>query len=390
MNSRFNSPLFRSPRSRKPRHARTYSWVPLTAAAAVTAGALGAAGVTAGTVPWTEAVAGITGTAHAVPGTSAGQTGSPVVSSVLAMRSRAAAAGLWRPQTAGSAQPDSQDVSAADALTVPAMLSAPGRKSSAAAGGSARQAHPQTAASSAAAHAPAGAVLTAGAQAQDAHAGTAQDHAGTAQGEVDQASTAHANFTRAHAAQARQAHAAQARQAHAAQARQARARSARKSAQAGRKQPLAAPYLVYDSVMPAAIPANQRVATYVNGPYAASSAAVAGREPVLWIDTNGSDPAASALDVEPGDATPAGAAQWVQQKLAAQPNSIAIVYTMQSEWQQVKDNIAALPGWMQSRVRYWIADPTGVPHVVPGSSATQWYWGSTYDITTANPDFQAS
>ena len=42
----------------------------------------------------------------------------------------------------------------------------------------------------------------------------------------------------------------------------------------------------------------------------------------------------------------------------------------------------------QSHVRYWIADPTGVPHVVPGSSATQWYWGSSYDITTANPNFQ--
>jgi hypothetical protein len=377
LNSRFNSPLFRSPQSRKPRHARAYSWVPLTAAAAVTAGALGAAGVTAGTVPWTEAVAGITGTAHAAPGTSAGQSGSPVVSSVIAMRSRAAAAGPWRPQAVGSAQPDSQDVSAADALTVPAALSAVGHEGSALAGGSPRQAHPQTAASSAAAHAPAGTVLTVGAQAQDAHAGTAQDHAGTAQGKVNQASTAHASFT----------------QLHAAQARQARARSARKSAQAGQRQPpaaQAAPYLIYDSVMPAAIPANQRVATYANGPYAASSAAAAGREPVLWIDTDGSDPAASALDVEPGDATPAGAAQWVQQKLAAQPNSIAIVYTMQSEWQQVKDNIAALPGWMQSRVRYWIADPTGVPHVVPGSSATQWYWGSTYDITTANPDFQAS
>ena len=42
---------------------------------------------------------------------------------------------------------------------------------------------------------------------------------------------------------------------------------------------------------------------------------------------------------------------------------------------------------MQSKVRYWIADPTGVPHVVAGASATQWYWGNSYDITTANPNF---
>jgi hypothetical protein len=108
---------------------------------------------------------------------------------------------------------------------------------------------------------------------------------------------------------------------------------------------------------------------------------------VLWIDTNGSDPAADVLDVEPGDATPYGAAHWVQHRLSAQPDAVAIVYTMRSEWQQVKDNMAHLPGWMQSKVRYWIADPTGVPHVVPGSSATQWYWGNSYDMTTANPDF---
>jgi hypothetical protein len=109
---------------------------------------------------------------------------------------------------------------------------------------------------------------------------------------------------------------------------------------------------------------------------------------VLWIDTNGSDPAASALDVEPGDATPAGAAQWVQAKLGAQPHSVAILYTMRADWQQVKDNVGTLPTWMQSRVRYWIADPTGIPHMVDGANATQWYWGSNYDITTANPGFE--
>jgi hypothetical protein len=60
---------------------------------------------------------------------------------------------------------------------------------------------------------------------------------------------------------------------------------------------------------------------------------------------------------------------------------------MRSEWSAVKSAVAALPASMQSHVRWWIADPTGVPHVVPGSSATQWYWGSNYDITTATPSF---
>ena len=93
------------------------------------------------------------------------------------------------------------------------------------------------------------------------------------------------------------------------------------------------------------------------------------------------------LDVEPGDATPAGAASWVQSHLSKQPHSVAIIYTMRSDWSAVQDAVGGLPSWEQSHVRYWIADPTGVPHVVPGSSATQWYWGSSYDESTANPNF---
>jgi hypothetical protein len=150
----------------------------------------------------------------------------------------------------------------------------------------------------------------------------------------------------------------------------------------------AQPYLIYDSVTPSALPWGHQIATYVNGAYAPAPSAVAGRSDVLWIDTNGSDHWANALDVEPGDATPAGAAQWVYQKLSIQPNSVAIVYTMLSDWQAVKDNVATLPSWMQGKVRYWIADPTGYNHIVPGSNATQWYWGNSYDLTTAYPNFE--
>jgi hypothetical protein len=148
------------------------------------------------------------------------------------------------------------------------------------------------------------------------------------------------------------------------------------------------PYTIYDSIDPSAVPANQPLATYVDGPFAVSSSQTAGHPSVLWIDTNGSSPkTASALDVEPGDATPTGAAQWVQQKLSASPNSTAIVYTMLSEWPQVQSAISTLSSQMQSHVKYWIADPTGTPHMVPGASATQWYWGSNYDISTAMPGF---
>jgi len=146
-------------------------------------------------------------------------------------------------------------------------------------------------------------------------------------------------------------------------------------------------HVIYDSVSPSQVPAGQPLATYADGPYAASSHQVTGHGKVLWIDTNGSDSKASALDVEPGDATPAGAAQWVHQKLTSQPDATAIVYTMQSEWTQVKAAISTLPSNMQSHVKYWVADPTGTPHMVPGASATQWYWGSSYDISTAQPGF---
>jgi hypothetical protein len=141
-------------------------------------------------------------------------------------------------------------------------------------------------------------------------------------------------------------------------------------------------YLIYDSVTPSAIPAHHEIATYADGGYAVSPAQVAGKK-VLWIDTNGSDPRASALDVEPGDATPTEAATWASEHLRAEPHDPAIIYTMRSDWPAAQAAVSALPTWMQHNVKWWIADPTGVPHVVPGASATQWYWGSNYDITTA-------
>jgi hypothetical protein len=148
----------------------------------------------------------------------------------------------------------------------------------------------------------------------------------------------------------------------------------------------AKPYLIYDSVLPTAIPANSTVATYATGPYAATLSQVAGRQ-VIWIDVYGTDYGASALDVEPTDATPDQAASWAYHRLSLHPTELAHIYTNISEWPQVQAACARLPGWMQSHIRWWIADPTGVPHVVPGSDATQWYWGSSYDISTATARF---
>ncbi|MHB1433389.1 MAG: hypothetical protein ACYCVZ_14875, partial [Streptosporangiaceae bacterium] len=146
-------------------------------------------------------------------------------------------------------------------------------------------------------------------------------------------------------------------------------------------------YSIFDSVTPGAIPAHRAVATYATGNYAVSRHQVASRRTVLWIDTTGYDYAASILDVEPGDATPTLAAQWAWHRLHRYPHSLARIYTMTSEWPAVKAAVAGFPAPMRARIRWWIADPTGRPHIVPGADATQWYWGNSYDITLAKPRF---
>jgi hypothetical protein len=146
-------------------------------------------------------------------------------------------------------------------------------------------------------------------------------------------------------------------------------------------------YQFYDSVIPNAIPPHHLIATYATGGHPTPPAAVAGRGPILWIDVDGSDPAASALDIEAGTVPASVAPVWVRQKLSAQPKALAVLYTSISEWPAVQAAVAPLPSWMRSRIRWWIADPTGYQHIVPGSDATQWYWGSGYDISTATSRF---
>jgi hypothetical protein len=148
------------------------------------------------------------------------------------------------------------------------------------------------------------------------------------------------------------------------------------------------PYEFYDSVEPQVIPAGAIVATYSTGAHPIPTSAVAGRKKVMWIDTLATDPSAAALDVEPGCATPSQVPGWVSSRLKSHPRQVAIVYMSLSEWSQVRADVASLPSWMRSRIRWWVADPTGVPHIVPGSQATQWYWGSSYDESMAAPNFQ--
>ncbi|MGA8271147.1 MAG: hypothetical protein WB919_06270, partial [Candidatus Sulfotelmatobacter sp.] len=149
----------------------------------------------------------------------------------------------------------------------------------------------------------------------------------------------------------------------------------------------AKPYEFYDSIDPETVPAGAEVATYADGAHPTPTSLVAGRKDVLWIDDLGTDPKAQVVDVEPGCATPAQVPQWVKGHLADDPGSLAIVYTTISQWSQVQQEVSSLPASMQSKIRWWIADPTGSPHIVPGSQATQWYWGSNYDESEALPSF---
>ncbi len=152
----------------------------------------------------------------------------------------------------------------------------------------------------------------------------------------------------------------------------------------------AGPYEFYDSTDPQTVPAGAEIAVYATGGNPTPASAVAGRQHVLWIDTLATDPQAQVLDIEPGCATPSQAPQWVTSHLQQVPGSVAILYTMLSEWPAVQSAVASLPAEERSRIRWWIADPTGSPHIVPGSNATQWYWGPNYDISTALPDFQSA
>jgi hypothetical protein len=142
---------------------------------------------------------------------------------------------------------------------------------------------------------------------------------------------------------------------------------------------------MYDSLTPEDVPPGKVVATYADGGRPVSPSQTTSARRVLWIDVIGSDPGASVLDIEPGAASPSIAPGWVSARLTKDPRTVAIMYTSISEWSQVQAAVSALPAWMKSRIRWWIADPTGSPHIVPGSDATQWYWGPNYDLSSVLP-----
>jgi len=108
----------------------------------------------------------------------------------------------------------------------------------------------------------------------------------------------------------------------------------------------------------------------------------------LSIAVNASENA-HCLDVEQGDATPGQAPGWVRRQ-HARGIKRPIIYCGASNRGQVE---SALRNDSIHRNEYmlWVAHWTGVPHIEPGSDATQWRAveqpGRNYDISLCEPWF---
>lgn len=148
-----------------------------------------------------------------------------------------------------------------------------------------------------------------------------------------------------------------------------------------------APRNLYDSANPAAIPSGRHVAVYATGRYAVQPHETRRFGRVLWIDAIGTDPGADVLDVEPGDARPGQVPAWVRAH-AHRRHGLVRIYTFRNWWPAVRAAVRRLPWRYRHLVRYWIADPTGREHMVPGADATQWKWaGDRFDRSKTRPRF---
>lgn len=149
---------------------------------------------------------------------------------------------------------------------------------------------------------------------------------------------------------------------------------------------------MYDSTRPWLIPNSaQYIAIYYNGAYAADRAKVQAQYPrarIFTIDVLGTAAAQCGIaDVETGDMTPADVPGWVDERLAAGPNFLARLYSNLSTWPAVKAEVAKLSAAARQHVVYFVANPTGAPHIVPGSDGTQYEWGSEWDASEIDERF---
>jgi hypothetical protein len=107
----------------------------------------------------------------------------------------------------------------------------------------------------------------------------------------------------------------------------------------------------------------------------------------LSIAVNASEDA-DCLDVETGDATPAEAPAWFHRQIKL-GKKLPCLYANTSTMPAVITALAAA-GIQRNQYRVWTAHYTGVPHIEPGSDATQWYdkaLGRNLDISWCKDTF---
>ena len=135
-----------------------------------------------------------------------------------------------------------------------------------------------------------------------------------------------------------------------------------------------------DSTTLADIPVagTQLVMVYANGLYRVLLQDVVARfgpqVPVAWIDVNGSDVYADVLDVETGDATPAGAVVWVKAKLLTKPVYPPVVYCNRATLTPLFNAMGAAGLHVGTHFRLWIATLDGTRTVpdMTGVTAVQY------------------
>ena len=134
-----------------------------------------------------------------------------------------------------------------------------------------------------------------------------------------------------------------------------------------------------DSTTLADIPVagTQLVMVYANGLYCSHSPDVAARfpgVPMVWIDVNGSDVYADVLDVETGDATPAGAVVWVKEKLLTKPVYPPVIYCNRATLTPLFNVMGAAGLHVGTHFRLWIATLDGTKTVpdMTGVTAVQY------------------
>ena len=137
---------------------------------------------------------------------------------------------------------------------------------------------------------------------------------------------------------------------------------------------------LYDAVTSSNIPAGASlVAGYADGLYANVSQMRA-RFPHATVVTIAVShlTRAQVADVETGDMTPAQALFWATVTMHDVPNGELTLYANTSTWPSIKAAFhaahVALPQW-------WAAHYTGVPHMEPGSVATQYADPGPYDLS---------